>query len=478
MTFEDTQFLWIILTSALVGGGLAWILSSLLHQSRGMAALRKTEIQLTTSQAQEREFRNQLAALHHAHEHLRNEFRAMEMAKVSAETHLADMHQHIETQKATLGEAKLALSDTFRSLAAEALAGNNQGFLTLAEEKFKALKEEACVDLAQRQTSIETLLVPLTESLRTYQQETKELENKRLREFSAVGEQLRQLASAQSTLQTETSKLVNALRSPQVRGRWGEITLRRTAELAGMSANCDFYEQKSITTETGRLRPDMIVKLPAGREVVVDSKVPLSAFLESLEAQSEAAREAAMTRHAGQVQSHVNQLASKEYWDQFPAAPEFVVLFIPNDSFLAAAAERDPSLVEAALNKKVVIATPTTFIALLRAIAYGWRQEQVAEGAQRISTLGQELADRMSTMAEHFSKVGHMLSRTVESYNATVASLENRILPTARKFKEFGVHTRKDVPELQPVEHRPRLPCSIDPTDDNLSPSPGDDDTM
>jgi len=323
-----------------------------------------------------------------------------------------------------------------------------------------------------RQTSLEALMNPLTESLRTYQQETKALEDKRLREFSSVSEQLKYLAAAQSTLQAETSKLVNALRSPHVRGRWGEIALRKTAELAGMSAYCDFHEQESVSTETGRLRPDMLVRLPAGRDVVVDSKVPLNAFLDSLEATTDESRDIALKRHAGQVKTHIRQLASKEYWDQFPAAPEFVVLFIPNDSFLAAAAEQDPSLIESALTQKVVIATPTTFIALLRAIAYGWRQEHVAEGAQRISTFGQELAERMGTMVEHFSKVGHALGRTVESYNATVASLENRVLPSARKFKQLGVNPRKDLPDLQSVEHNPRLPSDTAFSLDDLPSSP------
>ena len=215
----------------------------------------------------------------------------------------------------------------------------------------------------------------------------------------------------------------------------------------------------------------MVVKLPAGRDVVVDSKVPLSAFLDSLESTTDESRDIALKRHAGHVKSHIRQLASKEYWDQFPSSPEFVVLFIPNDSFLAAAAEQDPSLIESALTQKVVIATPTTFIALLRAIAYGWRQEQVAEGAQRISLLGQELAERMGTMAEHFSKVGNALGRAVESYNATVASLENRILPSARKFQQLGVNPRKDIPNLQPVEQSPRPSSGLPPALDDLPPN-------
>jgi len=469
---QDPQYLWWLLASTLIGGGIAWALSSLLYRSHRLEALQTIKIQLAASKAHVEDLRNQLTALHQDYDDLRKEFRLMEVAKVSAETKLTDTQQHIESQRAMLDEAKLTLSDTFRSLASEALAGNNTGFLALAEEKFKALKDETAIELNHRQTLLEALVNPLTESLRTYQQETKALEDKRLREFSSVSEQLKHLATAQLTLQTETSKLVNALRSPQVRGRWGEIALRKTAELAGMSAYCDYVEQESVETETGRLRPDMIVKLPAGREVVVDSKVPLSAFLESLEAHTDETRAAAMKRHAGQVKSHIRQLASKEYWDQFPAAPEFVVLFIPNDSFLAAAAEQDPSLIESALTQKVVIATPTTFIALLRAIAYGWRQEQITEETQRISALGQELAERMATMAEHFSKVGQTLGRAVESYNATVASLENRILPSARKFKQFGVNPRKDIPDLQPVEQSPRIPSGITPSPDDLPPSP------
>lgn len=468
----DPQLFWILLAGLLVGVAMAWAICSIFYRGRTIQALHDADTQLASTTAQAGELRTQLATLHRERDQLHQELRLMEAAKVSAETKLEDTQQHLAEQRALLEDAKVTLSNTFRSLASEALAGNNRGFLTLAEEKFKALKEEAAVAFDQRHTSIESLLHPLTESLRMYQKESKELEDKRLRELSAVGEQLRQLASAQSILQTETSKLVNALRSPQVRGRWGEIALRRTAELAGMSANCDFFEQESISTDTGRLRPDMIVKLPAGRDVVVDSKVPLSAFLESLEAHTDEDREAALSRHVGQVKRHISQLASKEYWDQFPAAPEFVVLFIPNDSFLAAAAERDPSLVESALTKKVVIATPTTFIALLRAIAYGWRQEQVAESAQRISALGQELADRMSTMAEHFSKVGQALGRAVESYNATVTSLENRIFPTARKFKSLGINTKKDIIDLTSVEHLPRSLRNVDPSPENLPPSP------
>ncbi len=455
--FQDPQHIWWLFAGAITAGGLSWVICFLYCRNRRLETLKALETQLATRQTQLDALRTQMDDLHQTHDKLCKEFRLMENAKVSAETKLTNTQEHLDSQRTLLEEAKQSLSDTFRSLASEALAGNNQGFLALAEEKFKALKEETAIELTHRQTSLEALVSPLTESLRTYQQEAKALEDKRLRELGSVSEQLKHLAAAQSSLQTETSKLVNALRSPQVRGRWGEIALRKTAELAGMSAYCDFHEQEHVTSDTGRLRPDMVVRLPAGREIIVDSKVPLHAFLESLESHTEEARTTALKRHADQVKSHVRQLASKDYWEQFPSAPEFVVLFIPNDSFLAAAAEQDPTLIESALTQKVVIATPTTFIALLRAIAFGWRQEQVAESSQRISLLGQELAERMGTMAEHFSRVGHTLSRAVESYNATVASLENRILPSARKFKQLGVNPRKDIPDLEPIEHSTRV---------------------
>ena len=288
------------------------------------------------------ELRHQLASLQSQLDQLREHFRKIEAEKIEAETKFIAAEKNLVAQQALLEEAKKTLTDTFKSLAAEALAGNNAGFLTLAEQKFKALKDEASADLQQRKVAIETLIQPLTQTLSNYQKETKELEDKRLREVSAVGEQLQSLASGQLKLQAETAKLVNALRSPQVRGRWGEIALRKTAELAGMSPHCDFIEQESVDTTSGRQRPDMVVKLPAGREVVVDSKVSLSAYLEALEANTDEEREAALTRHAAQVKQHVNKLASKDYWEQFKSAPEFVVLFIPNDSFLAAAADKDP----------------------------------------------------------------------------------------------------------------------------------------
>lgn len=430
----------------LIGAVVAWAISTRSAGSKVAAADARVE-----------ELRKQVEAAGTGFDGLRHRLEQAETAKVEAETKVIDAEKYIAEEKALLDDAKTKLSDTFNSLASAALANNNKGFLTLAEEKFKSLKASAESDLDARKTAIETLVAPLSQAVTAYQDEAKKLEAKRIQELGAVGQQLASLGTAQVTLQNETAKLVNALRSPQIRGRWGEITLHKTAELAGMSSYCDFTEQESVSTEDGRLRPDMIVKLPAGREVVVDSKVSLIGFMEALEAKTDAEREAALLRHTAQINQHISKLSAKEYWDQFPLAPEFVVLFIPNDSFLAAAAEKDPNLVEYALAKKVVIATPTTFIALLKAIAFGWKQEILTENAQKISALGQEISDRIATIVEHINNVGKSLRKAVESYNDATTSFETRLLSSARKFKELGSGGKKDIEDLQPVDQLPRI---------------------
>jgi len=445
----------IFLSGILIGAIVAWAIST-----------RSTSAKIAAADARVEELRKQVETAGIGFDELRHRLDEAEAAKVAAETKVLDAEKYIAEEKALLQDAKAKLSDVFSSLASEALASNNQGFLTLAEEKFKSLKASAESDLDARKTAIETLVAPLSQTLASYQEEAKRLEEKRIQELGAVGQQLASLATAQVTLQSETAKLVNALRSPQVRGRWGEIALRKTAELAGMSSYCDFIEQESVSTEDGRLRPDMIVKLPAGREVVVDSKVSLIGFLESLEAKTDAEREAALLRHAAQINQHVVKLSAKEYWDQFPSAPEFVVLFIPNDSFLAAAAEKDPNLIESALSKKVVIATPTTFIALLKAIAFGWRQEMLTENAQKISILGQEISDRIATIVEHFNNVGKSLRKSVEAYNDATASFENRLLSSARKFKELGSGGKKDIEDLQTVDQLPHIIDAVSDKED------------
>lgn len=408
------------------------------------------------AEARVEELRRQIEALDADLDSLRGELSRADAARSTAEARLEGATKSVAEQRALLDEAKVRFADAFRSLAADALAHNSKGFLVLAEEKFKALSQSAQTDLESRRSAVAELIAPLSAALSEYQKEARGLEEKRLREIGTVGEQLRALAVSQGQLQNETSRLVNALKSPQVRGRWGEIALRKTAELAGMTRYCDFVEQESVDTDQGRLRPDLVVKLPAGREVVVDSKVPLGGFMDALEADSEDGRAQAMQKHAAQMRQHISRLSSKEYWNQFPTAPEFVVMFIPNDSFLAAAAEQDPGLVESALAQNVVIATPTTFIALLRAVAFGWRQEVMTENAQRISALGQELADRMATVSAHLSDLGRAMTRSVEAYNAAVGSFENRLFASARKFRELGVEGKKEISEPALVDYTPR----------------------
>jgi DNA recombination protein RmuC len=440
----------------LAGGAVAWLLAYGRGFAAGVGQARELESRAAASEARVQELRTQVVAAQTELTNLRQEWSLAEQARAAADTRAEEVARHADEQRRLLEEARGRLTETFKSLAADVLAGNATSFLQLADEKFKALREEAAGDLDARRQAITSLLNPLAQTLETYQRESRDLAQRRDRELGTVGEQLRQVAATQIQLQTETARLVNALRTPHVRGRWGEIALRRTAELAGMSAYCDFTEQDLLSAENGSLRPDMIVHLPAGREVIVDAKVPLTAYLDALEAPDETRRLQALTRHAQHIRQHVLRLASKSYPHQLSASAEFVVLFIPNDSFLAAAAERDGDLVEWALAQQVVLATPATFIALLRAIAYGWRQAKAAENAQRISEVGRELTERMAVLIEHLSAIGGAIGRAVDSYNKAVGSLESRVLPTARKLDALDLGTKRDITELEPIEQAVR----------------------
>jgi DNA recombination protein RmuC len=282
------------------------------------------------------------------------------------------------------------------------------------------------------------------------------MEKDREAAFGSLSQHLRFMAQAQEQLQGETRNLVKALRRPEVRGQWGEMTLKRLAELAGMVEHCDFDQQRSVDTESGRQRPDMIVRLPGGREIIVDAKAPMDAYLGAVEAEDDATRLTEIQRHARNVRDRVRELAGKGYWQQFPQSPDFVVLFIPGDQFLSAALEIDARLLEDAMADKVVLATPSSLVALLRAVAYGWRQETLAENAEQIRTVGEELYERLSTFADHLGRLGSHLRRSVDSYNSAVGSFDSRVLPGARKFSEMGIRRKKDMPEPEPVERLPR----------------------
>ena len=446
----------LLIVGAAVGGTAGWLWATSRSRAEQAARVRDLENRLATQEGGGAAIREQLESSRREIDRLQTDLRTITAQKADAEARASEIRASLEEQKRLLDEAKTRLTEAFRALAADALKSSNEDFLRLAEERFKALTQAAAGELEARKTAVETLVHPLRQALEAYQQEARALEEKRLREISGVGRQLGEVALAQTALQRETANLVNALRAPQVRGRWGEIALRKTAELAGMTKYCDFDEQASVQTEGGRLRPDMIVHLPGQRDIVVDAKVALNAYLDSLEASTPELREAALVRHAQQVRMHVKRLASKEYWNQFPQAPDFVVLFIPGEVFLAAAAERDPDLLQDALSNQVLIATPTTFIGLLLTAAYGWRQEQIAENAQRISELGRQVHERLSVLVEHFAGVGRALEKSVEAYNKAVGSLETRVLPSARRFAELDPGSGRPIQGLEPIAQAPR----------------------
>ena len=450
-----------LILGALVGGIVAWLaLKAKSHRAfdDGRAAS-ATEVAALNERAvaKDRELQK-LQQTYDAETVESNDLRqqnARLQAEVEGERRAA--HERNESFKRVTDE----LAEKFKALSRDALKDNNQEFLNLAHATLEKFQASAKGDLEQKQQAIDQLVKPLKDSLEKVDGKIEAMERLRAGAYSGLIEQVKTLASSQQQLQAETGNLVKALRTPHVRGRWGEIQLRRVVELAGMVQYCDFSEQETIANEDGRIRPDVIVRLPGNRTIVVDAKVPFEAFYESISTADDAIRLERLKEHARLVRAHIGALSRKSYWEAVQPTPEFVLLFLPGESFYSAALEQDPKLIEDGINQKVIIATPTTLIALLKAISYGWQQEQRAANADEVGKLGKELYDRLRTFLSHFSDIGKNLDRALESYNKGVGSLEARVLVTARKFKERNAIHGDEIESPEPIDKLAR-PLSLD----------------
>lgn len=441
----------------------AWVIAKARADREAALARSRIDADLAVANAQAAEAKRQA-------DEIRLQLAGRDAELASTERELADAREararivaELEAERrmsaeklAMLSQAEARMREAFSALSSDALRQNNQSFLELARTSLGEFQQTARVELAGRHKAIEELVQPLKESLSLVDGKLQQVEQNRVGTQSAITEQLKALHAAQHNLQVETGRLVKSLRSPNVRGQWGELQLRRVVEAAGMLEHCDFDIKATVVGEDGRLTPDLIVRLPGGKNVVVDAKAPSSAFLDAMESEDDAERDGMFRQHARQVRDHVVKLGNKTYWQHFQPAPDLVIMFVPGETLLAAALQRDPSLLEFSLGRNVMLASPSTLMALLRAVAYGWQQEKIARNAQEISDLGRQLYDRIRVMAGYFEDVAKGLTRSVEAYNRAVGSLESRVLVTARRLKDTGISASEALPDLAPIDQSAR----------------------
>jgi DNA recombination protein RmuC len=449
------EIVWLIV-GLLAGAAAGYFIAAAHAKARLAQELSQAASRASAAESLLAELRSQADKAAAERQTLTNQLAAEREARTAAQTQLEQAQKSAQEQKALLEETKARMLDAFKALSGDALRSNNQAFLELARERLEAVLAQAKGDIGQRQQAIDAAVKPLSAALEKYEEHLRLMDSQRVQSATSLEEQIKHLATSNQQLQKETGNLVTALRNPAVRGRWGEVTLHRVVELAGMSEHCDYSEQVHLANEEGALRPDMVVHLPGGRDIVVDAKVSLEAYLRAIDADDEVQRQSCLDQHAQQLRAHMQKLSGKSYWDQFEHTPEFVVMFIPGESFFASALDIDRSLLEDGMERRVVLATPTTLIALLRAVAYGWRQEKMAQNAQEICDLAKELYDRVKVFRSHLVKVGTALNGSVRAFNDSVGSLESRVLPSVRKFQELGAAGGEVIEPVEPLELTPR----------------------
>jgi DNA recombination protein RmuC len=449
----------VVALAVAIGGMLGWVFAAVRTRVAFQEIIRQLEGRAAAAEAGAQELRAQIGPLRHEADALAERLRNADNSRAAAEARIEEIQRGIEQQRTMFDEERARLSETFKALASETLRATNDDFLKLATERLGAVHKQTEARIAGAHNAIAGIVEPVRESLDRVDRQLQEIEGSRREAYGKLSEQVVSLAHAQRVLQTETANLAQALKSPVVRGRWGEVQLRRVVELAGMAEYCDFDEQIGIG-ENGSARPDMVINLTGGRRIAVDAKASLQAYLEALESPSEEVHAAKLREHSQQVRARVVELASKSYAQRLERSVEFVVLFIPGEVFFSAALRAAPELIEESALKGVILASPTTLLAMLKAVAYGWREQRMAENAQRISELGRELHERLARMVEHLGRLGQSLEKSVEAFNATVGSFNSRVVPSAQRLSELGATGSREIAILEPVDERPRLVLS------------------